>query len=68
MKERFKKKLIKRYRFASVRCGEEGLINIQGVTNHDGTFMRNHSSWLVNEWCGYCTKEEIKKSMRGKIR
>lgn len=65
MNKRLYKKLSKRFTFASIACGKEGLINIHGITNHDKTFMKKYSYWGTNDWCGEVTKEEIKEALKG---
>lgn len=68
MKSRLEKKLSKRFVTASIGCGRQGLINIHGIKNHDGTFMKRHSCWSVNEWCETPSNSEISKVIKRCIR
>ena len=64
MKKRLRKKLSKRFATASYCCGKEGVINVHGIRKPSRGFMRNHSQWMVNDWCGQPTDEEINNTLR----
>lgn len=68
MKKRQRIKLNKRFIHTHIPIGEESLISVWGVRNHNFRFMKRFTNWKINEWCEYPTVEEIQEFKRRWLR